>query len=83
MTFEELNKTVHPVETQWHYETMINSGFTPIDKEGIGFVRSYRYSKGDRIISCNTGASADYWRDETSGDGGYWASLKEHVSKID
>jgi hypothetical protein len=83
MTFEEANKIVHPVETQWHYETMINSGFTPIDKEDIGFVRTYRYSKGDRIISCTTGSGADYWKDEATGAGGFWGSLKEHVSKID
>jgi hypothetical protein len=82
MSFSEANKKVHKVEEQWHYRTMISYGFTPIDKEGIGFVRSYRYSKGDRIITCNTGASADYWKDETTRDGGFWASLKEHVSKI-
>ncbi len=82
MTFEDANKTVHKVETQWHYETMVQAGFTPINKEAIGFVRTYEYSKGDRIISCTTGAGADYWRDATSGDGGFWASLKYHVSKI-
>jgi hypothetical protein len=83
MTFSEANKTVHKVETQWHHETMVNHGFVPIDKEAIGFVRSYRYSKGDRIISCITGANSDRWKDETTGDGGFWDTLVYHVSKID
>ena len=82
MTFEEANKAIHPVETQWHYDMMADSGFTPLDKEKEGFVRSYRYSKGDRIIECTAGSSRDYWNDRTSGESGLWGDLKRHLEKI-
>jgi len=82
MSYEEANKTIHQVETQWHYKMMIDSGFTPLDKEKEGFVRSYRYSKGDRIIECTAGSSRDYWNDRTSGESGLWGDLKRHLEKI-
>lgn len=81
-TFTEANKKVHLVETQWHYNTMVDGGFTPLDNQGIGFVRSYRYQKGDRIIRVTTGANADYWKDETTGDQGYWADLKPYINNL-
>ena len=82
MTFAEADKTIHQVETQWHYKMMIDSGFTPLDKEKEGFVRSYRYSKGDRIIECTAGSSRDYWNDRTSGESGLCGDLKRHLEKI-
>ena len=82
MTFAEANKTIHPVETQWHYNQMTDSGFTPLDKEKQGFVRSYQYSKGDRIIECTTGSSGDYWNDRKTGEFGFWRDLKRHLEKI-
>jgi hypothetical protein len=82
MAFAEADKTIHQVETQWHYKMMIDSGFTPLDKEKEGFVRSYRYSKGDRIIECTAGSSRDYWNDRTSGESGLWGDLKRHLEKI-
>lgn len=82
MTFEEANKVVHLVETQWHYKTMIEAGFTPETKEQVGFVRCYKYTKGDHVVEVTTGASADYWRDKITGKGGYWGTLQEHVTNI-
>ena len=82
MSFEESNKTIHSVESQWHYEEMIAGGFEPETKEQIGFVRCYRYKKGDHTIDVSTGASADYWKDITTGKGGYWASLKPHINSL-
>ena len=82
MTFAEANKTIHPVETQWHYNQMTDSGFTPLDREKQGFVRSYQYSKGDRIIECTTGSSRDYWNDRKTGEFGLWGDLKIHLEKI-
>ena len=82
MTFAEANKTIHPVETQWHYKMMVDSGFAPLDKEKEGFVRSYRYSKGDRIIQCTTGSSRDYWSDAKTGEYGLWGDLEDHLEKI-
>ena len=76
MNFEEANKVVHKVETQWHYPIMIGKGFKSLTKEGIGFVRSYRYEKGDHMVTCTTGANADHWSDN-KGNSGYWGTLKD------
>ena len=82
MDFKEANKKIHPVETQWHYNIMIKAGFVPLDKEGVGFVRSYRYSKGDRSITVTTGYSSDHWVDNTTGERGYWGSLEDHLETL-
>jgi hypothetical protein len=82
MNFNEANKVVHPVATQWHYDTMTNAGFTAVDTEGVGFVRSYRYTKGDHSITVTTGSSADYWTDDTTDARGYWGTLATHVAGI-
>jgi hypothetical protein len=81
MIFEEANKVIHPVETQWHYKMMIDVGFTPETKEQIGFVRRYKYTKGDHVINVSTGVNSDYWVDETTGDRGYWSTLKSHITE--
>lgn len=77
--FNEANKVVHPVETQWHYPILTKYGFNPVTKEGIGFVRGYEYKHSDgRIISANSDGNADYWnskgfpKDAT----GFWADLE-------
>lgn len=82
-TVENANKKVHSVESQWHYDRMINSGFKAITKSQIGFVRRYDYENGvGHKISAYTGVSADYWMDTTTGNGGYHASLTPHLSSI-
>jgi len=78
--FETANQIVHPVETQWHYKYLTKYGFKPLDKQGIGFVRRYRYQKGQHTITCTTGANADYWADGIAG--GYWADLEPHLQKL-
>lgn len=80
--FAKADKKVHKVEDQWHYPKLVNHGFEPIDKEGVGFVRSYRYQRGDHIIRCTTGCNADYWKDETTGAGGYWSDLEPHLESL-
>jgi hypothetical protein len=81
--FDEANQVVHPVETQWHYDTMTNAGFRPVDREAVGLVRSYRYRKGDHCITVSTGFSSDHWVDDTSGARGYWGTLAAHVAGIE
>jgi hypothetical protein len=81
--FNAANKVMHPVATQWHYDTMTNAGFTAVDTEGVGFVRSYRYTKGNHCITVSTGFSADHWVDDTSGARGYWGTLAAHVAGIE
>jgi hypothetical protein len=81
--FDEANKKMHSVKDQWHYETMIEHGFTPITKEAQGFVRSYKYkNKNGKIISCRTGCSGDYWVDEDTKDYGYHRTLTPYLEKI-
>ena len=81
--FNAANQVVHPVTTQWHYDTMTNAGFTAVDTEAVGFVRSYRYTKGNHCITVATGFSADYWVDDTTGARGYHGSLAKHVASIE
>jgi hypothetical protein len=84
MSFEEANKKVHKVEDQWHYPILTNHGFVPVDKEKVGFVRSYRYEKGDHVIVCNTGASADYFsvKQGPKANGCYWGDLEPYLKSI-
>lgn len=84
MTFEEANKAVHPVETQWHYPILTKFGWLPETKEGVGFVRSYVYKHPsyDFLITCTTGASADYWERSDTQQCGYWASLEPELEKL-
>ena len=80
MTFQEANKVVHKVEDQWEYYHLIIVGYKPLDTEKVGFVRSYRYKKGDEIITYTTGANADYWSSTKAGvEGGYWGDLLEYL----
>lgn len=81
MDFEEANKVVHPVEGEWHYQLMTAYGYVPETKEAIGFVRTYLYkhSVTGAIITCHTGASADYFK---SGDRiGYAHSLATYLEE--
>ena len=80
--FDEANKKVHPVETQWHYKTLTDAGFEPETKEATGFVRKYKYKHPDgREIIVSTGASSDYWEDPKTKKGGYWGELEKYVSQ--
>lgn len=81
-SFEEANKTVHLVETQWHFPILTKHGFVAETKEGVGFVRSYVYKHEDgREIVCTTGASADYWTDKHANATGYWGTLEKHIAR--
>jgi len=83
--FNEANKTVHSVETQWHYPIMTKYGFVADTKEGIGFVRGYDYHHsitGHKIRVC-TGVNADYFTDRVHEVyPNYWANLEPHLKKI-
>ena len=80
--FNEVNQHIHKVEDHWSYKTMIKFGFTPINKEGIGFVRSFTYIKDDHKITCTTGYSSDHWKNEITGNSGYHGSLFSHVQNL-
>lgn len=81
----DADKKVHPVEDQWHYPILTKFGFIPLDKTGIGFVRSYRYEhpESKHTIVTTTGYSSDHWSDKTAGDSGYWADLEPHLKKLE
>ncbi len=81
-TFAEANKTIHPVETQWHYPILMQYGFEAKTKEAIGFVRSYKYvhPESKETIICTTGASADYWEtNEIYGNSTFWSDLDPYL----
>ena len=82
--FNEANKIVHKVEDQWHYETLTKFDYVPLDKTGVGFVRSYRYEHPEtkHQMRLTTGSHADYWVDEETKDQGYHASLESHLQKL-
>ena len=82
-SFEEGNKKVHPVETQWHYPVMTKHGFEPVTKEGVGFVRSYVYehpTTGQKI-KVTTGYNIDHWEDVKTKKGGLWNDLESYLQK--
>jgi len=80
MSLAIADQKVHPVESQWHYPILTEFGYEPLDKEGVGLVRSYKYQKGDHVITVTTGANADYW--EANDGFGYWADLKPYLQKL-
>jgi len=80
--FDEADKKVHPVEGEWHYPILTKYGFMPVTKVGIGFVRSYLYTKGDHQIRVNTGVNADYWNDLTNPTFGYWSDLEPFLKTL-
>jgi len=85
VSFNEADKQVHPVETQWHYDIMTKYGYTPITKEGIGFVRSYIYvhpTKSERF-GLTTGRHADYWAEVGTNHSGYWGTLEARLKELD
>jgi hypothetical protein len=77
------DKIVHKVEKEWHYPIFTKYGYEPVEKEGVGFVRSYNYVHKERgnKIKWTTGVNADYW--EGSGGWGYWADLEPYLKKLD
>jgi len=82
--FNDANKTVHLVETQWHYEKLIPAGYVALTPSQVGFVRTYHYehpTTGSKIVA-TTGSSADYWEDTVFKARGYWASLEPHVKAL-
>lgn len=90
LTFEEANKTVHKVENEWHYPKLIKHGWTPEDKTGIGFVRSYKYKNPkfpDTVISGVVGVNSDYWSHRKENDwreinGGLWNTLETYLDSL-
>ena len=82
-SFEEANKKVHKVEDQWHHPILIKYGFKPETEYATGFVRKYKYTKGDHIILAHTGCSSDYWSNARTGDNGYWNDLEPHLKTLE
>lgn len=86
MNFEEADKKVHPVESQWHYETMTRYGFIPETKEAVGFVRSYIYKHTDgHEFEVTTGFSRDYWVHKSAkhkGVQGLWRELEPYLKTL-
>jgi hypothetical protein len=82
-SFEQANKAVHPVETQWHFPIMTKHGFVAETKERTGFVRAYVYSHPltGAKYTVSTGVSADYW-EGPAGSRGYWADLDPHLEHV-
>ena len=78
------NEVVHPVESQWHFKYLTKYGYIPLTKSDKGFVRTYTYQHPTtgRIIICNTGVNADYWRDPSTTDGGYWSELEPYLQSV-
>lgn len=82
MNIETANKTVHPVEEQWHYPILTKYGFVPNTKEGVGFVRSYEYEHPNgRKVRCITGLSCDYWSDQENT--GFWSDLEKWLKSLE
>ena len=81
-SFNKADKRVHKVEEEWHYPIFIKYGYEPIEKKGIGFVRSYNYVHKERgnKVKWTTGYSRDYW--EGSGGYGLWADLEPFLQKL-
>ncbi len=80
--FNEANKVMHPVETQWHYPIMTKYGFKPLTSSDNGFVRIYVYEKEGKTITCHTGVTSDYWIDKDTNKIGLWRELEIYVSKL-
>jgi len=77
--FNEGWKVSHPVEKQWHYETMTKYGFKPLDNIKLGWIREYSYSRDGITVKCTTGANSDRW--ECGSDYGFWGSLGSFLEK--
>ena len=83
MTFDEADKVIHPVETQWHYPILTAAGYLPNTLSATGFVRRYIYTHPAtcNVIAVSTGMNIDYWTDNTTKQSGYWATLESHLAK--
>lgn len=75
--FEKANQVVHPVEEEWHYQTMVKYGYIADTKTAVGFVRHYKYHHPatDHVVTACTGASADHWYDNKN-NYGFWSTLE-------
>lgn len=90
--FEEANKKVHNVESEWHHPILTKYGFTPEQKTGVGFLRSYTYTHPDgHVITMSTGLRGDTWEDnnvdrehkyEKNTGWGYHASLEDKLKSM-
>jgi hypothetical protein len=83
----QADKVVHNVEDEWHHPIMTRYGYVPIDKEGIGLVRAFRYAHPEtkHEITVNTGVNADYWSDPQNRSvtgKNYWSDLEPHMKSI-
>ena len=78
MNFEEANKTIHRVEDHWSYSIMVKHGYEALNKEGVGFVRSFKYKKNDHEVTAITGANSDHWKDN-KGNSGFWSDLENYL----
>lgn len=77
---EIADNTVHQVENEWHYPTMVLYGYVPVNKTETGLVRHYVYHHPtlDHKVTCSTGASSDHWQDN-QGHFGFWSTLETHL----
>ncbi len=84
MDFDKADKTVHPVEKQWHYQFMMDAGYKAETAEARGFVRQYFYTHPDtrRRFKICTGVNSDYWIDLKIKKYGHWTDLKGHLESI-
>lgn len=78
MSMKEANKVIHPVETEWHYPTMMKYGFEAVTKSGTGLVRSYYYRKDNHLVRVTTGFNSDHWSDNRGGQG-LWGDLEHNL----
>lgn len=79
--FNESDKKIHPVETQWHYKILTKYGFVAKTKEAIGFVRSYDYEHPSGCqMTLTTGYHADYWTDKVTKETGYYLALEPYLT---
>lgn len=81
--FEDANKKIHPVESQWHYPIMTKYGFVPNTKQAVGFVRTYEYQHANgNKIHVTTGMQSDYWSHQASKKLGFWNELESYLKKL-
>jgi len=86
-SFAQAMKSIHPVETQWHYPKLTKYGFIPDTKSAVGMVRTYKYHHPEtgEIITASTGANSDHWESDqykfTRGKEGewFWGGLEPYL----
>lgn len=80
----EANEIIHNVEKEYHYPLMIKYGYVPVNKTGLGLVRSFEWinNNTNHKIRYTIGVNADYWEHLNNGHYGYWRDLDSYLTKI-